>query len=324
MARDQGTNLGILTGEHGPIALLASQCSSDSTSRSDWVHDKFDDDEDSRRPSRSARLPRNDTRQLEEDSTPVGSKIRIDNLHYDLTEEDLEGLFERIGPVQALNMRYDRAGRSEGTAYVTYTSLSDAKHAMREFDGANANGQPIRLTLMPPSASMASSSSSSSRPRNPFDTAQKPGRSLFDRISAPARSPDRHRSSDVSRPAPDHIDRYVPRRDSRSPLPRRRGGGGGGDGRRPGARRDDTGRGGDGRRGATRDGRPKKTQEELDAEMEDYWGGNAEGEKSANANASGGNGNLDATATSTNGAETQSPAVGAPANDDNDDVDMIE
>lgn len=28
----------------------------------------------------------------------------------------------------------------------------------------------------------------------------------------------------------------------------------------------------------TANGRPRKTQEELDAEMEDYWGGNKEGE----------------------------------------------
>lgn len=49
-------------------------------------------------------------------------------------------------------------------------------------------------------------------------------------------------------------------------MPRRR------EGRPPGARRE---RGE--RRGGARDGggtrRPRKTQEELDAEMEDYWGG---------------------------------------------------
>lgn len=28
----------------------------------------------------------------------------------------------------------------------------------------------------------------------------------------------------------------------------------------------------------TANGRPRKTQEDLDAEMEDYWGGNKEGE----------------------------------------------
>lgn len=58
---------------------------------------------------------------------------------------------------------------------------------------------------------------------------------------------------------------------SRSPLPPRRR-----EGRRPGARREGgerAGRGGGER--VARDGRPKKTQEELDAEMEDYWGAKA-------------------------------------------------
>lgn len=48
-------------------------------------------------------------------------------------------LFARIGPVSKLTLRYDRAGRSEGTAYVTYESKEDAEEAVRQFDGANAN-----------------------------------------------------------------------------------------------------------------------------------------------------------------------------------------
>ena len=39
-----------------------------------------------------------------------------------------------------LQLRYDRAGRSEGTAYVTYESRDDALEAIKQFDGANANG----------------------------------------------------------------------------------------------------------------------------------------------------------------------------------------
>lgn len=108
------------------------------------------------------------------------------------------------------------------------------------------------------------------------------------------------------------IDRYVPGgdgggrdRSSRSPLPyrgRREGG------RRPGARRDEgaggsrsrRGGGGDGEHGRRgRDGRPRKTQEELDAEMADYFG-NAGNDDKANG-----------------GAAEARPAAG-------DDIDMIE
>lgn len=75
-------------------------------------------------------------------------------------------------------------------------------------------------------------------------------------------SPVRH--TDVSGPIPAGIDRYIPGKGSRSrsPMPRRR------EGRPPGARRERNTRAREGG-GGTR--RPKKTQEELDAEMEDYW-----------------------------------------------------
>jgi THO complex subunit 4 len=42
--------------------------------------------------------------------------------------------------VTRLQLQYDRAGRSEGTAYVTYERRDDAQEAIRQFDGANANG----------------------------------------------------------------------------------------------------------------------------------------------------------------------------------------
>lgn len=77
------------------------------------------------------------------------------------------------------------------------------------------------------------------------------------------------RRTDVSGPAPEGVDRYVPSRggrQSRSPLPRRR------EGRRPGARRERGDRNAGPRDGGRPGARPKKTQEELDAEMEDYWG----------------------------------------------------
>ncbi|RDL36790.1 uncharacterized protein BP5553_06142 [Venustampulla echinocandica] len=256
---------------------------------SEWVHDKFDDNS-GRRPARVER------RYTPERSSEPSAKLLVENLHYDLTEDDLDDLFNRIGTVLKLSLVYDRAGRSEGIAYVTYENPQDAKRAIREFDGANAKGQPIRLISIP--------SGPSAGRRNPFNSVVVPGRSLADRITMPpgrSRSDSPVRHSDVSGPAPSNVDRYVPGRGtrSRSPQPRRR------DGRRPGARRErgerrgGRGGGGGGERIA-RDGRPKKTQEQLDAEMEDYFGGG--GEKQ-------------------NGSEAA--AAGAPAGGE-DDIEMVE
>lgn len=176
-----------------------------------------------------------------------------------------------------MQLTYDRAGRSAGTAFVIYDHIADARTAVKEFDGANARGQPIRLTILPLPPR-------SSRRENPFDRVENP-KSIFDRIETPTgrgrrrsqspteegreyprngsrrgpQAPARDHRSDTSKPPPENIDRYIP-------------GQGGRGGRRPGERRERP------PRDAPRSGaRPKKTAEELDAEMDDYWGGQNNG-----------------------------------------------
>ncbi|KAK3383797.1 hypothetical protein B0T24DRAFT_715635 [Lasiosphaeria ovina] len=272
----------------------------------EWVHDRFEDNVGNRRSQRRRHSP-------DPSSDSRGSKIRVDNIHYELTQEDLEGLFSRIGPIVKLDIKYDRAGRSEGTAFVTYESNSDATKAIREYNGANAAGQPIRLTLMPTGPR-----------RNPFDSAVVPGRSLAERITVPAGrsrslSPRRESDEEAARKGTDRYRPAAKASRSRSPLPARRGPRDGG-GRRPGARREgggdrgsERGRrgGGGGERGGDRtregrDGRPRKTQEELDAEMEDYFGGGAAQQADAGP----------AAGSSGNAAGARAPVE--------DDVDMIE
>ncbi|KAJ0427004.1 hypothetical protein BJY00DRAFT_6395 [Aspergillus carlsbadensis] len=282
----------------------------------DWVHDKYEDERDSR-PSRSSRRPRGDRYSPSPDRAPTGTRLRIENLHYDITENDLDELFRRIGSISNVSLVYDRAGRSEGVAYVTYNRYTDAKAAVAEFDGANAKGQPIRISV---------ASSAPRRERNPFDHVERPKGSLFDRVERPhgrdarslspgSRSEDaesaprrrrggrgrggpNQRRSDVSKPAPENIDRYVP--GQRSP-PRRTGGG-----RHQGENREPRPRG---------NARPKKTQEELDQEMEDYWG-----TSTAGAGAAGGDVAVEQGAPTP--AATATPVAAAPAADD--DIDMIE
>lgn len=225
----------------------------------------------------------------------------------------LQELFSRIGPVLSLSLVYDRAGRSEGVAFVTYKRVVDAHSAIREFDGANAKGQPIHMSLV-------QSNTGGRAGRNPFDFVERPKGSLFERAERPrdsrslspggsdAEGGRRTRRSDVTKPPPEHIDRYVP--GQRSPT--RRNGGGRNRSRRADGPRDSSSRGG-GRSTAT--GRSRKTQEELDQEMEDYWGQKNMGEAEV----------------ATNGAAVnqfaQEPAIhqaDAPAIGGDDDIDMIE
>ncbi|KAF4994184.1 hypothetical protein FGRMN_5958 [Fusarium graminum] len=277
---------------------------------SEWVHDRFEENNNRRAPA-----PRR--RRESPDPESKGAKIRVENIHYDLTEDDLEELFRRIGPVARLQLRYDRAGRSEGTAYVTYELKEDAQEAVKQFDGANANGQPIRLSLLPN--------------RNPFDTAIMPGRPLAERISSPGdrRSHSPHRRYDDDDAARRGIDRYTPGQGSRrSPMPRGGRGQGRGHGqdrggRRPGARREgrEGGKDQESGRGGRGNPRSKKTQEELDAEMADYFGGDgAQATESGNQQ--------DATpAQAPASAPAPTPAqaeVQGQAHVATDDIDMIE
>ena len=213
----------------------------------------------------------------------------------------------------SVKLLYDRMDRSEGTAFVTYKRPGDAKEAVTEFDGCNANGQPIRLTLLPTAPAAVSKG-------NLFDRVERPTRSLFDRIEGgPGSREDtrentgsrrRNRSeSPRRRPVPEGVDRYVPSGPrSRSPIRRR--GTPREPGRRPGQRREDSGRRGraDGEGRSVVGGRPRKTAEELDAEMADYWGKLTEAPKTNGAQS----------------AQNGTVAASSAALPADDDIDMIE
>lgn len=187
----------------------------------------------------------------------------------------VQQLVEGQGPVTSVRIHYDDTNRSTGKAEVTYTYEEDAKQAVREFDGALAKGQPIRVRVLP--------SNIRGRGGNPLDRAVPPVRSLLDRVEggrngSRSQNQDRDRSrspgakrAELRANAREDIDRYVPedrdgsRARRRSP---RRGGDRGdrgngrrrGDGDRVDSRRDDRGQRSTG-------ARPRKTQEELDREM---------------------------------------------------------
>ena len=127
-----------------------------------------------------------------------------------------------------------------------------------------------------------------------------------------SRSPDAPRRTDTSKPPPDGVDRYIPsaggsrRRRSRTRSPRRRSPIG--RARSPIHGRGARGRGEERERGSRMvNGRPRKTQEELDRDMEDYWGSKAEENGTVNGDA--------------NAEEKEE--VAAPAVMEDDDIDMI-
>jgi THO complex subunit 4 len=266
-----------------------------------------------------------------------------------------------MGRIRDVTMDYDKYDRSTGVAYVVFEHESDAREAVKEFDGQLAIGQRIRVAILPRGPAHTRRADDDLFPRhsqtsrNPVDEpeprprpleervtsrfADRVGTRLEDRIGTRLEdrlgtrledrigtrrddhSPGRHR--DVSSRTPEGIDRYVPRNGRDSSRSARPAPTASRDGRRPGDNRRGSERGRRGGRGGRRTdeaghavsgARPRKTQEELDAEMADYWGEETEQAQpnpEASARASNANGGL------ANGNVTRA----APADDD---IDMIE
>ncbi|KAK6542673.1 hypothetical protein TWF694_006617 [Orbilia ellipsospora] len=249
-------------------------------SRANWVHDKFDDGNNNSNNSNSYR-PRENRDNRDQRDGQRSSKVRVENLHYDLGESDLRDVFSRVGEIRRIEIVYDKAGRSEGVAHVIYSNPDEAMLAVDQFDGANAKGQPIRVRI--------ASNQGGPSGRGGRGNASNEGRSLFERVSGgppqdaetdeAGRRDNRRQPRNVTEMRQNArelgIDRYIPgeRNGSRDRRPPRRGGLGGERERHRGGR-------GGGRGGRRNDGeektgptnRPKKTAEELDAEMNDYWG----------------------------------------------------
>ena len=194
---------------------------------------------------------------------------------------------------------------------MTYDRNEDARTAIQEFDGANAKGQPIQLTMVVSGKEGTSLLDRVERPQaSLFDRIERPNRHMYRNLSDGSsdeegngddddeeRGPSGPRKIPSKLAPPGRIDRYVPGGRARSPVQMHGWGNRAWNSppehawrpppaRHPVRRQVDRrpivhrGRGGrDGRPTSDRQAngtgkastRPRKTQEELDQEMDDYW-----------------------------------------------------
>jgi len=84
---------------------------------------------------------------------PAGSavpsaKLVVTNLHYEISPADLTAIFGQIGTlVSEPRIRYDRSGRSSGSAFVSFETTAEATRAKKQFDGILARGQPMSIAF---------------------------------------------------------------------------------------------------------------------------------------------------------------------------------
>ncbi|KAJ3194099.1 hypothetical protein HK101_003487 [Irineochytrium annulatum] len=80
----------------------------------------------------------------------MSSSIRIENLHYVVSEADLFEIAQTYGNVTKTQIQYDRAGRSDGAATVRFSSAHEAALAAESLNGMMLDGQVLTVYVERP------------------------------------------------------------------------------------------------------------------------------------------------------------------------------
>ena len=79
--------------------------------------------------------------------------IYCGNLSYDITEDDLQLLFEEFGPVVRTNIIKDRdTGNPKGFGFVEMENQADGQKAIEDLDGTAVKGRDIKINEARPRA----------------------------------------------------------------------------------------------------------------------------------------------------------------------------
>ncbi|CAO3624126.1 unnamed protein product [Mucor fragilis] len=134
-----------------------------------------------------------------------GVEICVENLHYNVTEQDVKELFNTVADVTKAKLVFDPSGRSTGLAYISYQSLADAEKAIQKYNNIELDGQPMQIKINERAASRPRSSGGS-RFNNDRLSNRLGGRLGSSSSSSGRRSNDRndrddHRQKRASRPS---------------------------------------------------------------------------------------------------------------------------
>lgn len=77
--------------------------------------------------------------------------IYVGNLSFDVTEDELQKLFEEHGSVVSVNIIKDRyTGNSKGFGFVEMENQADAEKAIKELDESDVKGRNIKVNQARP------------------------------------------------------------------------------------------------------------------------------------------------------------------------------
>ena len=76
----------------------------------------------------------------------MGKKLYIGNLSFEVTQQDLEGLFAQAGTCESAAVITDRStGQSRGFGFVEMSSNAEAQQAIQQFNGHDLKGRSIKV-----------------------------------------------------------------------------------------------------------------------------------------------------------------------------------
>ena len=76
----------------------------------------------------------------------MNTKLYVGNLSFNTTENDLQDLFSKQGPVTEVNLIQDHAtGRPRGFAFVTMATPEGAQAAIQALNGSDFGGRPLTV-----------------------------------------------------------------------------------------------------------------------------------------------------------------------------------
>ncbi|KAI9596944.1 hypothetical protein BDF19DRAFT_437285 [Syncephalis fuscata] len=76
-------------------------------------------------------------------SNATGSRVTVKNLHYDVSKDDLNELFGKVGSVKKVFMHYDKAGRSTGVADIIFADGDSARRSIERYDRVTLDGKLV-------------------------------------------------------------------------------------------------------------------------------------------------------------------------------------
>ncbi|RAL16866.1 putative RNA splicing factor (Pad-1) [Aspergillus homomorphus CBS 101889] len=74
-------------------------------------------------------------------------RLYVGNIHFSITESDLQNVFEPFGELEFVQLQKDETGRSRGYGFVQFRDPNQAREALEKMNGFDLAGRAIRVGL---------------------------------------------------------------------------------------------------------------------------------------------------------------------------------